>query len=182
MTSGPVSTGSADGSGVTPALSPGRRISRFSAEIATALGTGALGAAVAGGASEHGVRWGDAGPEPGMFPFAVGLIIIAASVGNLVQAVRTRRAGRLFLDGLQARRIASFFLPIVAFVVVAIWLGLYVATALYLAAVMRLQGGYNLLVAIATGIATAAFFFVVLEVWFKVALLKGPLEAALGLH
>jgi hypothetical protein len=32
------------------------------------------------------------------------------------------------------------------------------------------------------GIGTSAFFYLVLEVWFKVPLLKGPLEAALGLH
>ena len=62
------------------------------------------------------------------------------------------------------------------------WLGLYVATALYLGAVMYVQGGYRLVTSAAVAIATSAFFYVVLETWFRVPLLKGPLEAALGIH
>ena len=63
-----------------------------------------------------------------------------------------------------------------------VWLGLYVATALYLGIVMRVQGGYRLVTAIAAAVATSVFFYVVLEMWFRVPLLKGPLEAALGIH
>ena len=170
----------ADGTSAAPA--PLRRVSRRTAEIATGLVTGGLGVAVAMGAREHGVRWGDAGPEAGMFPFYVGLLIVAGSLGNIVLAIVPRRAPELFLDGLQAGRIASFFLPIALFVLGSLWLGLYVATALYLAVVMRIQGGYRLIVSVAAGIGMAVFFFVVLEIWFKVALLKGPLEAALGIH
>ena len=58
---------------------------------------------------------------------------------------------------------------------------MYVATALYLVFAMRFQGGYRLVTAIAVAIATSAFFYVVLELWFQIRLLKGPLEAALGL-
>jgi hypothetical protein len=61
-------------------------------------------------------------------------------------------------------------------------LGIYVAAALYLTLTMRLQGGYRLAVSALTGLAAAAFFFVVLEYLFQVPLLKGPLEAALGLN
>lgn len=175
-------TGLAGGEGTAAAPAPLRRVSRRTAEIATGLVTGALGVAVAVGALDYGVRWGDAGPEAGMFPFYVGLLIVAGSLGNIVQVLVQRRAPELFLDGLQARRIGSFFLPIALFVLASLWLGLYVSTALYLAAVMRIQGGYRLVVSVAAGIGMAVFFFVVLEIWFKVALLKGPLEAALGIH
>ena len=44
---------------------------------------------------------------------------------------------------------------------------------------MRFQGGYRWLSSIAVAIGTSAFFFLLLELWFKVPLLKGPLEAAL---
>ncbi len=64
----------------------------------------------------------------------------------------------------------------------SVWLGFYVATILYLAGVMRVQGRYRWWMALAVAIGSAAFFYVVLEVWFKVPLLKGPLEAALGIH
>jgi uncharacterized membrane protein YraQ (UPF0718 family) len=78
--------------------------------------------------------------------------------------------------------VASFFLPMLAFVVVARLLGLYVATALYLAFVMWVQGKYRLVISVASGIAAAVIFYFVLEVAFQVPLLKGPLEAALGLY
>ena len=157
-------------------------VSRFAAETATALVTLALGAAIVVGAREYGTGWTAAGPQPGTFPFCVGLIVVAASVGNLVAAWRKRRAGALFIDATQARRIAAFALPMLAFVALALTLGFYVATAIYLAAVMRFQGGYRWLAAIAVAVGTSAFFFLLLELWFKVPLLKGPLEAALRLH
>ena len=47
---------------------------------------------------------------------------------------------------------------------------------------MRIQGRYRFAACLAVAIGTSAFFFIVLEVWFKVPLLKGPLEALVGLH
>ena len=67
-------------------------ISRFQAEIATALMTAGLGLTAVAGALEFGIGWGDAGPEPGAFPFYIGLLVIAASIGTLVQAA-TGQAG-----------------------------------------------------------------------------------------
>jgi hypothetical protein len=157
-------------------------VSRFAAETATALVTLALGAAIVVGAREYGTGWTASGPQPGTFPFCVGIIVVAASIGNLVAAWRRRRAGALFIDATQARRIAAFALPMLAFVALALTLGFYVATAIYLAAVMRFQGGYRWLTAIAVAVGTSAFFFLLLELWFKVPLLKGPLEAALRVH
>jgi len=157
-------------------------VTRFAAECVTALVTLALGAAIVIGSREYGTGWTVAGPQPGTFPFCVGLIVVAASAGNLVAAWRRRHAGALFIDATKARRIAAFGLPMLAFVALAVTLGFYVATALYLAAVMRFQGGYRWLSSITVAIGTSAFFFLLLELWFKVPLLKGPLEAALRIH
>jgi hypothetical protein len=157
-------------------------VTRFAAETVTALVTLALGAAIVVGAREYGTGWTAAGPQPGTFPFCVGLIVVAASAGNLIAAWRRRGAGAPFIDAIKARRIAAFGLPMLAFVALAVTLGFYVATAVYLAAVMRFQGGYRWLPSLAVAILTSAFFFLLLELWFKVPLLKGPLEAALRLH
>jgi putative flippase GtrA len=101
----------------------------------------------------------------------------------LVQATVGRHGLQsVFLHKEEAKRVASFFLPMLAFVVVARLLGLYVATALYLAFVMCVQGKYRLVISAASGIAAAVIFYFVLEVAFQVPLLKGPLEAALGLY
>jgi len=157
-------------------------ISRFLAEIATAIVTAALGLTIVVGALEHGIGWSSAGPDPGAFPFYVGLLIVGASIGVAVQALVQRHGlAEPFIDGERARRMLAFFIPIVAFVPVAIFLGLYVAAAIYLFVVMIWQGRYHPLTALLVSIGVAAFFYVVLERGFQVPLLKGPLEAALGL-
>ena len=155
-------------------------MTRFAAEIATAFVTLVLGVTIIAGAREYGTGWSAGGPEPGTFPFYVGLLVTAASAGNALVAWRRRRAGRAFVSPRQLRRIAAFGLPILGFVALALTLGFYVATAIYLALVMRVQGGFRWLACIAVAAGTSLFFFAVLEVWFKVPLLKGPLEALLG--
>lgn len=158
-------------------------LSNFTMEIATALTTGAIGAVVIYGAMEHSIGWGDAGPEPGYFPFWIGLIIVAASLAVLVQTLVQRvGAGETFLTAEQSRRVASFALPVVLFVPVALYLGLYVATAIYLLATTTLQGKFPLVKAVAIAVAAPIAMFVVFERWFQTPLLKGPLEAALGLY
>lgn len=160
----------------------GSHVTRLAAEIVAALVTLALAAAIAIGARDYGVGWNAGGPEPGTFPFYVGLIVGAASLGNLIVAFRRRDRAAIFLDAIKARRIAAFGIPLLLFVAASVLLGLYVATILYLAGVMRVQGRYRWVTSIAVAVGSAAFFYLVLEVWFKVPLLKGPLESALGIH
>jgi hypothetical protein len=157
-------------------------VTRFVMEIATACVLLAIGAAVVLGALEYQIGWDDAGPQPGYFPFFVGLIIVASSLGVLGQTIVRRRPAEAFWNASQARRVAAFFLPIVAFVVVSPALGLYVATALYLIGAMALQGGYRLPFAVLVGAGTAVSFFILFEILFKQPLLKGPVEAFFGFY
>ena len=157
-------------------------MTRLAAETVTALVTLALGAAILIGSREYGTGWNESGPEPGTFPFYVGLLIIAASAGNLFLAWRRRGTPAVFVDASQARRVAAFGFPLLGFVALALTLGFYVATTIYLGGVMRYQGRYRWSLCVAVAVGTAAFFFVVLEIGFKVPLLKGPLEAVLGVH
>lgn len=156
--------------------------SRYSAEIAMACLMAAVGLTVVVGAVEFGIGWSSSGPAPGAFPFYIGLVVTAASIGTAVQTVlKGRDPEAIFITSAQARRLVSFVGPMVLFLVTTYLLGLYVATALYIAGVMWLQGAYRLPIAIAGGVATAVFFYLVLEYAFQVPLLKGPLENALGL-
>jgi Tripartite tricarboxylate transporter TctB family len=156
-------------------------ISRKSAEVVTALVTGAAGGLVLIGALEYGIQWKPSGPEPGAFPFYVGVIILLASLVTLLQALRDG-ATAPFLTRDQALRLLSFAGPMALFFGASLVLGIYVAMAIYLFSVMRLQGGYGTLASGAVAMATVVFFYVVLERLFQVALLKGPLETWLGLH
>lgn len=161
----------------------GTLLSRFTMEVATSCITMAIGAVVTLGSLEFGTGWGDSGPQPGYFPFYVGLVVILASLGVLIQAfVVHRQQHESFLTREQGARILSFFGPMLAFVALSIPLGLYVALTLYLVGVMTRQGGYRPIKALAIGITAAVIFYVVFEIWFQVPLMKGPLEAWLGIH
>jgi hypothetical protein len=159
-------------------------VSRFVAEVGLAVVTAALGAIVTIGALEFGTGWGDAGPQPGYFPFYIGAIVMLASGGVLVEALvnRERLRTAAFLQREQAGRILAFFGPMAGFVVLAAVLGLYVALIIYLTATMVVQGRYRLPRALLVSVGSAAVFYVIFEVWFRVPLLKGPLEALLHIH
>jgi hypothetical protein len=158
-------------------------LTRNAAEIGTAMATGALGITAIVGALEFGIGWESSGPGPGAFPFYMGVLVTGASAVNLAKAVIGRHDLQdAFFDREQALRVAAFFGPIVLFVIGALYLGIYVATALYLTRSMWLQGGYRVALSALAGVATAVFFYIVLEYFFQVPLLKGPLEAAIGLY
>ncbi|SEG60372.1 tripartite tricarboxylate transporter TctB family protein [Bosea lathyri] len=161
-------------------------ITRFWAEIITALATLAFGLVIVNGALEFGIGWDSSGPQPGAFPFYIGALVALASCGTLALTVGRKVAGNVplddnFLDGVRAKRVASFLLPLIAFVVLSVTLGMYVATIVYLVFTMRFQGGYGWLQTLATALITAAFFYLALEKFFQIGLLKGPLETLIGL-
>ena len=161
-------------------------VSRFAAETATAAATAAFGLIIVKGALEFGIGWDSAGPQPGAFPFYVGCLVALASLGTLVLTLARRYAGsqalaEVFLSRERAWRVGSFLLPMLAFVGLSVTLGMYVATVLYLAFTMRAQGGYGWLPTLSVSLLTAAFFYLSLERFFQISLIKGPLEAWLGL-
>ncbi|WP_134726274.1 tripartite tricarboxylate transporter TctB family protein [Paracoccus luteus] len=159
------------------------RVGRLPAEMLAAALTGGLGLAGVLGSAELGASWTESGPEPGYFPFYVGLILIAAALGNGVMALRARGAqDEAWLEPEQSRRLLGFLVPLLAYVAGSVWLGLYVASAVYVAFNARFRGGYRGVVAVAIGAAFTVLLYVVFEMAFKVPLLKGPLEPLLGIH
>ncbi|MFC3570258.1 tripartite tricarboxylate transporter TctB family protein [Paracoccus simplex] len=168
-------------------------VRRFHAEIGTAIGTGALGVAAVIGAAELGHGWEESGPQSGYFPFYVGLILIGASLWNLVAAFIRHRSAQAhaaaggaieepFLDGERLRRLGRFLAAMLTFVVATLALGIYVGSAGYIAWNAWRQGGYRLPVALAIGIGFAAALYLIFEVAFLMPLLKGPIEPLLGIY
>lgn len=159
-------------------------IARRAVEIGMAMFTSLFGVVTMIGATEYGVKWTNAGPEPGLFPFAIGCIIMLASIGNLLLAMFGAQAAALretFITREQFRLVAGFALPAIGFVIASLVLGIYVATALYMFGTMVFQNGYRLLPAGVIALGLPLFFYGLIERIFQVSLLKGPLEAMLGL-
>ena len=154
---------------------------RGAAERSTAFATAVFGAVVSAESLTHDIGWNETGPGPGYFPFRVGLLLVLASVALWLQ---NRRAdpSAAFVSGLELRRSLSVFWPTATLVAGMFALGCYVPSAVYLAWMMRRHGGYGWFASAAGGVAVMAAFFLVFDVWFRVPLAKGPIEAALGLY
>jgi hypothetical protein len=162
-------------------------IKRLHVEIATAVTLAAVGALGATGALELGVSWSESGPLPGYFPFYVGIILIIAACAGAAQAVVRAQMGsdamqETFLEPEQTRRVISFLLPMIAFVIVTIFLGTYIGTALYLFYVAWRHGGYKPWTAILIGVLFSIALYFVFEKAFQVPLHKGPIEEMLGIY
>lgn len=154
-----------------------------SAEIVVAALFLCAGAVVVYDSLRLGTKWADDGPEAGYFPFLVGMLICVSAVANLAGALLSRRAGdAVFVEVGQLKMVLAVLVPTAVYVAIIGWLGIYVASVLFIGFFMRWLGKYDWWKLAAVGIGNSVFFFLVFEVWFKIPLPKGPLEAFLGLN
>ena len=154
-----------------------------SAEIAVALAFFALGALVMYDSARLGAKWGDDGPQTGYFPFYIGLIICVSALFNLVRGLRMRpERDKGFVEVGQLKLVLSVLVPTAVYAGVIGWLGIYGASILFIAFFMRWLGEYAWWKAAAVSVGNSAVFFVIFEIWFRIPLPKGPLEALLGLN
>ncbi len=153
------------------------------AEIATAAFFLVLGAIVIFDSVRLGMGWKDDGPQAGYFPFYIGVIICVSALVNLVAALAAARKKSAGFVGVgQLKLVLSVLLPTAVYVVLIGWIGIYAASTLFVALFMRWLGKYPWWKVVAVSIGNSVVFFLIFEVWFKIPLPKGPLEAFLGLH
>jgi len=146
-------------------------------DIAVALLLLLVGLVVVYDSYRLGASWGSDGPESGYFPFRVGLLICIASLVTLVQAVRARNLSYvLFVSLSKLKLVLTVLIPALVYVFCVQYIGLYVASAIYIALFMHWLGKYSWLKSILVGVLVNASFFLMFEVWFKVPLWKGDLD------
>lgn len=150
-------------------------------EVITAAVLFAVGAVVIYDSQRLGSGWGSDGPQSGYFPFYIGLTLCLSAAAIALRALSGGlRAGETFIDGGQLRQILSVLVPATIYVGLIHLLGIYVASALYIAVFMVWLGRYDIAQAVAVGLGVGVFFFLMFEKWFTVPLPKGPLERMLG--
>lgn len=149
-------------------------------EVAVAAVILALGALVIWDSRRLGASWASDGPQAGYFPFYIGVLLVLASLINLVKALRDPFI-RTFLTAGQGKQVLLILIPLIGYVALIQWLGIYVASTLYIAVFMLWLGKYGIVKALLVSFGVSVAFFLMFEVWFKVPLIKGPLEAAFGL-
>jgi len=124
-----------------------------------------------------GAGWTSDGPGAGYFPFYIGLIICISSLGIMVQSMFSKKRDTgPFVDRLQLKRVMSVLLPAAVYAFATVFLGLYVASAIYIALFMIILGKYSPVKSVSVAAIVNVVFFLMFEVWFKVPLYKGTLE------
>jgi hypothetical protein len=151
------------------------------AELVVAAGFFVLGLIVINDSLRLGMRWVADGPQPGYFPFYLGVIICVSSALTFLFALRMPAAkNKTFVELGQLKLVLSVLVPSMVYVALVGWLGIYVSAVLFIGLFMRWLGRYPWWKVAAVSLGTAVVFFLIFERWFLVPLPKGPVEAWLG--
>jgi hypothetical protein len=136
-----------------------------------------IGLVVVFEARKLGAGWTSDGPGSGYFPFFIGVIITISGAGILYQALLGKnRNTEVFVDSVQLKRVLSVLVPATVYVLCIAFVGLYVASAVYIALFMIVLGKYSWVKSVVAALAVNTVFFCMFEVWFKVPLFKGALD------
>lgn len=128
-----------------------------------------------------GAGWGDDGPQAGYFPFYIGLILCTASAWTLLRAAFSGHAmASVFVSHRKLRLVMSVLIPSIVYVVAIYFIGIYVASAIFIGAFMYWHGRFPWIKIIPVSLIVPVSMFLLFELWFQVPLPKGPLEALIG--
>lgn len=139
-----------------------------------------LGATVIYDSVRLGAQWADDGPQAGYFPFYIGLSICISTAVIFFRAVAAKKHGT-FVGRAALVLVLKMLVPSILYTVGIRFLGIYLASTIFIVFFMMWLGKYSWAKALPTGLGTSAAFFLLFEVWFNVPLPKGPVEAMLGL-
>jgi len=153
-------------------------VSGRSLEAATALITGAFGAAVVVSSLDNGIGWSAAGVEAGTFPFIVGLVILTGSVFNLVQG--WLRARDVILRPSELKRLGILFVPAAVYVGVIPLIGMYLASAFYVFGALAWHKRGSLIFSGLAAIGAALALYLIFELTFQISLPRGALGTIIG--
>jgi len=149
------------------------------ADFVTASVLMLLGSVVLFDAVRLGIGWGTDGPKSGFFPFWLAVILIVAC-GIIILQTFWRSSRDVFVTREQLGPVLKVLWPATAMVVLTHFVGLYVASALYIGFYMRWVGRHSWLAVVVLSIGIPVATFLTFEQWFLVPMPKGPLEAWLG--
>ena len=128
-----------------------------------------------------GAGWAPDGPQSGYFPFRVGAIICMAAVVVFLKALFGRhRNDDVFVSWERFRLVLMVLVPTIVYVLATQFVGIYVASTIFIAAFMRVMDKRAWWKVALTSVGTSVTLFWLFEIQFMVPLPKGPLEALLG--
>lgn len=150
-------------------------------DVVTALVIFLVGVVMVADNHRIGAGWADDGPESGYFPLRIGVILCVASAVVLFRSLFHKAPNAEIFVTLERFKLVLQVLVPSAFYVLAIkFLGIYLASALFVGAFMRVMDGsrWPKILTVSAGLSLTLFWL--FETQFLVPLPKGPLEALFG--
>lgn len=151
------------------------------AEAIVAVGIFFIGVMMMIDGTRVGSGWAFDGPMAGYFPFRTGAIICISSFAVFLRTVSGKHGkDRIFVTWERFKLVLKVLVPTVLYVLVTHLVGIYVASAVFIAAFMRMNDGFSWLKIMLINVCISVTLFFMFEVWFLVPLPKGPLESLFG--
>jgi putative tricarboxylic transport membrane protein len=128
-----------------------------------------------------GIDWASDGPKGGYFPFRTGAVLSIASVVIFLRALFSKhRNHELFVSWDRFKMVLAVLIPTVLYVLATQFIGIYVASAVFIGGFMRAIGRFNWPKVILISAVVSVVLFWMFEIQFLVPLPKGPLESLFG--
>jgi putative tricarboxylic transport membrane protein len=160
---------------------PGGGLTYSNVDAITAVVVFIIGVVMMADNHRIGVSWAVDGPESGYFPYHIGLILCIAGTAVLLKSLFGKsRNHEVFVSWDRFRLVLLVLLPTGVYVLLIQFLGIYVASALFIAGFMRILGKIGWTKTVLVSVCVTVLLFWMFEVQFMVPLPKGPLEALFG--
>jgi putative tricarboxylic transport membrane protein len=165
---------------VTPERGVSRGPSTRRVGIIVGLVLFGIGVLVVADNARIGAGWSSDGPQAGYFPLRIGVLIALCSIIVIVQAFRRRDDQTIFVEWAKLVPVGKILFPLILYIGAMQYLGLYVASTLFVGGLMRWLGRYSWTKSVLVPLVMSAIIFWLFEYQFTVPLPKGPLEQWFG--
>jgi hypothetical protein len=150
------------------------------ADILMAIALLCLGLLVGWDSFRLGSGWGMEGPKAGFFPFVMAAIAVAGCLVVIRQAMKgtsSVKGNKPFVPSGGMKPVLTVFIPACGMILLTEVVGLYVAAMIYLAAYIKVVGGYRWRTVLLVSIPIPLIFFWVFEKIFLIPMPVGMFGA-----
>jgi hypothetical protein len=150
-------------------------------EVITAVVIFALGVVMMVDNFKIGAGWASDGPESGYFPFRIGAILCIASFAVALRSLMSAQ-GKTdeFVSWEKFKLVLAVLVPTTVYVLGIQFLGIYIASTLFIAGFMRVMDKSSWLKTVLVSVGVNVVLFWMFEIQFKVPLPQGPLKTLFG--
>lgn len=117
-----------------------------------------------------GAGWDERGPRSGFFPFWLAVVMGFGALTGFFQALRSRRDTPFIESRQELVDLAKVGFPLLATVVMIPWMGIYIASLLYVWLFSWWYGGFRWWTALAAGVGFGVFMYLALAKAMRISM------------